>query len=265
MLEKISDYVDYHAARIPDTESLVLGQIRYTYADLKSLVDRCALALLDAGVKKGDRVATLNTTHPDFFVTFLAAASIGAIWTGLNPKYRLEEYRYVVGNAEPKLLFSRSLIGERDFSEDLSTLTDESDCLQQLVILGGDPPVVSSVSFEDFIAGTLNDEARARLDDARGQVRGDDPVMIVYTSGTTGQPKGAVIPHHGLVRVAHVQREYWDPSPIRSLNFLPINHIGCVGDIACYTFVDGGTIVFMEQFDPWPWLISNNSTCRPSN
>lgn len=250
MLEKISDYVDYHAERIPDTESLVLGQIRYTYADLKSRVDRCALALLDAGVKKGDRVATLNTPHPDFFVTFLAAASIGAIWTGLNPKYRLEEYRYVVGNAEPKFLFSRSLIGDRDLNDDLSTLIEEFDCLQQLVILGGDPPVAGSVGFEDFTADTINDEARARLDAARGQVRGDDPVMIVYTSGTTGRPKGAIIPHHGLVRVAHVQREYWDPSPIRSLNFLPINHIGCVGDIACYTFVDGGTIVFMEQFDP---------------
>jgi len=254
MLEKISDYVDHHAGRIPEKEALVLDQKRHTYGDLKSLVDRCALALLDAGITKGDRVATLNTPHPDFFVTFLAATSIGAIWIGLNPRYRLEEYRYAIGNAEPRLLFSRSLIGDRNFSDDLNTLFEEFDCLQTLVILDGDPPGAIGISFCDFIAEIPDKGEQSKLQAARGQVRGIDPALIVYTSGTTGKPKGAVISHHGLVRVAHVQREYWDISPIRSLNFLPINHIGCVGDIACYTYVDGGTIVFMEQFDPAGYL-----------
>jgi len=254
MLEKISDYADYHAHRTPETEALVLGEIRYSYADLKSLVDRCALALVDAGIKKGDRVATLNTPHPDFFITFLAATSIGAIWIGLNPKYRLEEYRYVVGNSEPKLLFSRSLIGDRNFSDDLTVLMEEFDGLQALVIFDGDPSVPGSVGFQEFIAADLSRESYSRLKAVREKVCGSDPALIVYTSGTTGKPKGAVISHHGLARVAHVQREYWDAEPIRALNFLPINHIGCVGDIACYTYVDGGTIVFMEHFDPAGYL-----------
>ena len=252
MFERISDYVDHHAARTPDCEALVLGDLRYTYLDLQSRVDRCAAALVAAGIVKGDRVATLNTPHPDFFVTFLAATSIGAIWIGLNPKYRLEEYRYVVGDARPRLLFARSRIDDRDFADDLQALMSEFDCLEILVILGDDPVPDSAVSIDDFTKpapGADGVLAKGVLVAAREQVSGSDTAMIVYTSGTTGKPKGAMIPHRGLARVAHVQRGYWDPSPIRVLNFLPINHIGCVGDIACYAFVGGGSIVFMEKFD----------------
>jgi non-ribosomal peptide synthetase component E (peptide arylation enzyme) len=58
MYERISDYVDYHAARTPDSEALVLGDLRLSYRDLKTRVDLCAAALVKAGIVKGDRVAT---------------------------------------------------------------------------------------------------------------------------------------------------------------------------------------------------------------
>ena len=79
-----------------------------------------ARALIAAGVAKGDRVATLATPHPDFWMIFLATASIGAIWVGLNPRYQLEEYRYVVGDCEPVLLLTRTRIGDRDFAPDIA-------------------------------------------------------------------------------------------------------------------------------------------------
>jgi len=246
MFDRISDYVNHHAAQTPNSIALILGDFRLSYRELQVQVDRCAAALVAAGIVKGDRVATLNTPHPDFFVTFLATASIGAIWIGLNPKYRLEEYRYVVGDACPRLLFTRSRIEDRDFTADLQALSSEHDCLETVVILNDDPVPENALSLSEFTTQTTTVD---ELEIARGKVKGDDTAMIVYTSGTTGKPKGAMIPHCGLARVAHVQMGYWDASPIRTLNFLPINHIGCVGDIACYTFVSGGTIVFMEKFD----------------
>ena len=84
----------------------------------------------------------------------------------------------------------------------------------------------------------------------RDSVDSADAALLVYTSGTTGKPKGALIPHRGLVKCARVQLDCLDVEPVRILNYLPINHIGCVGDISCYALVGGGTIVFMEQFDP---------------
>jgi fatty-acyl-CoA synthase len=249
MFERISDYVDYHANRQPDTEALVLGNLRYDYSELKSRVDRCALALLDAGIEKGDRVATLSTPHPDFFVTFLAAASIGAIWIGLNPKYSLDEYRYVIGNARPRLVISRSQIEDRNLADDIAVLADEFDCLEAVVFFE-EKAFHDAQAYKDFIQKEPGPDDLGKLAAVRAQVKGSDPAMIVYTSGTTGKPKGALIPHQGLARVAHVQNRYWHCDPIRAVNFLPINHIGCVGDIACFTYVNGGTIVFMEHFDP---------------
>ncbi len=93
LLDRINDYVAYYAQRQPDVEAMVLDDRRVTYAELCQQVDEMARALLAAGVARGDRVATLATPHPDFWTIFLATASIGAIWVGLNPRYQLDEYR----------------------------------------------------------------------------------------------------------------------------------------------------------------------------
>jgi fatty-acyl-CoA synthase len=98
---RITDYIGRWVQAAPDREAAVLGDIRITYAELERRVDRLARALLAAGVKRGDRVATLCTPHPDFYVTFLASSSIGAMWLGLNPRYTLDELRYVVNDATP--------------------------------------------------------------------------------------------------------------------------------------------------------------------
>jgi acyl-CoA synthetase (AMP-forming)/AMP-acid ligase II len=248
-LDRISDYVRAHAAERPEAEAMVLGERRITYQEFARDVDACAKALLAHGIKKGDRVATLSTPHPEFLVHFVAASSIGAIWLGLNPRYTIDEYRYVVSDAEPKLMFAPNRIGARDFSADLRTLIHENRCVERLIAIHDAAPAAGEQSYRDFIAAgaAITDTELAK---AREGVEAGDPALIVYTSGSTGKPKGALLPHRGLVRCAHVQLGYWKPDPIRVLNFFPINHIGCVGDICAYTLVGGGTIVFMEQFDP---------------
>ena len=82
----------------------------------------CARALLAIGIEKGDRVAVLCTSRPEYWVTFLATTSIGAIWLGLNPKYQPQEIRYVIEDAQPRLLFAmagfegRSLYRDGEFA-----------------------------------------------------------------------------------------------------------------------------------------------------
>lgn len=249
LLDKISDFVPYYAARFPDRDALVIGDARTTYQELDASVDRVAKALLAAGVRPGDRVATLSTPHPDFFVIFLAASSIGAIWTGLNPKYRIDEYRYVLGDSEPVILLARTRIGVRDYRGDIETLQQELSTLREAVVLGNDPSCERSRPLHEFLAagaGVPDDELAA----ARDAVDPMDPALIVYTSGSTGKPKGAVLPHRGLVRCSITQRSYWDCEPLILLNYLPINHIGCVGDLSCFCLVGAGTLVFQERFDP---------------
>lgn len=246
---RITDYLGYHAAQQPDVDALVLGDNRISYAELDRRVDATAKALLASGICRGDRVATLCTPHPDYFTIFLAASSIGAIWIGLNPRYQLDEYRHVLGDSEPSILFARTMTSVRNFRSDLDILGSEFPLIAAPVILGDDPPVAGGVSFAQWLARghAIGEEELAA---ARAAVEPTDAAVIVYTSGTTGKPKGALLPHWGLSRCSVVQLGYWDCKPLRLLNYLPINHIGCVGDLSCFSLVGGGTMIFQEQFNP---------------
>src|SRR3546814_10175419 len=73
---------------------------------------------------------------------------------------------------------------------------------------------------------------------------------MVDTSGSTGAPKGVLISQAALVGASRVQLREWPAQPLRVLNNLPINHIGCVGDLGCYALVGGGTLVFRPRFEP---------------
>jgi len=249
LLPRISDYARWHAERRPDAPALVLGTTRLTYRELANAVDRLAAALVSSGVRKGDRVATLETPHPDFVVAFLATVSIGGIWVGLNPRYRLEELKYVIEDAGPKILLARSRIGERDYGGELRQLRAAGAGLERVVVFDGDPPLAEAESMRDFLRA--GDPVPAgRLAEARAACGDRDACLIVYTSGSTGAPKGALLHHEGIAAFSLAQNEIWPVDPFRMVNYFPINHIGCVVDCTAPCLVGGGTVFFMEQFDP---------------
>jgi acyl-CoA synthetase (AMP-forming)/AMP-acid ligase II len=246
LLDRISDYVEWYAERSPSAEALVLDARRIDYAQLASEVRALSRAMLAAGVKSGDRIATLATPHPDFFIIFLAAASVGAIWVGLNLRYQRNELEYVLRDSRPCLVFSRTRIRDRDFTEDIEILQAALPSARW-VVLGGDPLCANSTPQAEFIASSAATSIAA-LRVARAAVKPQDPALIVYTSGSTGSPKGALLAHRGLAVCCRVQHRYWGTTPLRTLNFFPVNHIACVGDLACFTLVGGGCSVFLEQF-----------------
>ena len=248
-LALLADYPRHWATVAPTREAAVCGERRWTFGELATRVDQCAMALLAAGVRPGDRVATLGPPNPDFYVTFLATTSIGAIWLGLNPRYQHRELEYAVSDARPTVVFARTTIGERNYRNELAAIAG-SDAISRIVLLdsadvGGVPKAIPSGPF--LAAGADHAE---RLATVRGEVDPTATCLIVYTSGTTGSPKGAMISQTSLIRVARVQAAIWPVDPLRVINNLPINHIGCVGDLTCDTLVPGGTVVFQEQFDP---------------
>ena len=240
-LLRISDYVDHWARQAPDREAWVLGASRATYRDLSNDTDRWARALLAAGVRRGDRVAVRADPTPDYWIAFLAIAGIGAIYLGLNPKQRGPEIAHVVSDASPVIVVD---LMEPDGGHPVDALS---------VDVVGQTPVVAA-GRADVRAAFL--QAGAGVDDdilrsAREAVGGGDAAALVYTSGSTGQPKGALLPHRGLVRCCVVQGEHWfDGLPPRMVINLPVNHVGCVGDVCASTLVAGGTLLFQRHFDP---------------
>jgi len=244
---RVGEYLWYWAKHKPDTEAAMLGDQRYTYGALADMVERCAKALLSAGVRKGDRIAMLTTPRPEFMAVLLATTEIGAIWVGLHPRYQMAEFRYVVDQVRPRIIVVLPEIDGRRYDKEMSTLRSEFDCIESLIAFGGE--LEGATPLQSFLETGGGKEAA--LVAAQSAVSADDTAVIIFTSGTTGRPKGAMIRHYGLIRGAYVENDHW-PSKQgpRVLHNMPTNHIAGVGMMGVYPIVVGGTLVFMDRFDP---------------
>lgn len=246
---RVSDFVAWFAERTPNAEAAVCGDVRLTYAALHTRVEATARALLAAGIGPGDRVATLSPPNIEFWVTFLASVSIGAIWLGLNPRYRSEELKYLVSDAEPALLFARTALGVRRYDGEIAAMREAAPSIARVVSLDELAPAGERESMASFVA-TGRDVPDETLAAARARCGGREACLLVYTSGSTGRPKGALLHHEGIVAFARGQNRAWPLERQRFLNYLPINHVGCVIDVSVPTLAAGGCLVFLEQFTP---------------
>ena len=242
---RLSDCLAWHAARNGTADALVFGAERISYATLHARVERLSAALVAAGIATGDRVATLAPPSPDAFALFIATASVGAIWAGLNPRYRLQELLHPVTDCQPTILFARTAIDGRDYGPDIAALAEAAAI----------PKVVSLDNAEgDWLHIDVFLQAGDRLDPAslaaqRAAAGGRQPCMLVYTSGSTGVPKGALLHQQGIIDFAIEQNRLWPIEPLRMLNVYPVNHIGSFVDLACPALLAGGCTVFAERFD----------------
>lgn len=243
----IADYAMRYAHQTPEREAVVFAEQRLTYTKLYDQVIVCARALLAIGIEKGDRVAVLCTSRPEYWVTFLAATSIGAIWLGLNPKYQPQEIRYVIDDAQPRLLFAMAGFEGRTYTELVHSLQADYGCITHTVFIT--ESILNTQSWAEFmaLADSIDHDALAQR---KRQIDTMDPALLVYTSGSTGKPKGALLSHYGLCFGSEVGSSHLALREPRILCNFPINHVACVADTCCVNLVAGGTIVFQERFDP---------------
>lgn len=242
--DRLSDFVFRNAAEFPEREALVSGDVRYTWAETADMVERCSRAMLACGIRRGDRVAMLSTPRPEYVVVLMAAMRIGAVWLGINPRFRPREIEYVLRDADPNLVFCLSAFEGRDFTGELEELGGRLP-LGPVLAFGGP----HEGSFAAFLA-RADEVSEDALVEAAAAVDPADPAVIIYTSGTTGEPKGAVLSSGGFVYSYSVQARRWPAEPLRIVNNMPISHIGGVGDITAYAVIGAGTMIFMERFDP---------------
>jgi acyl-CoA synthetase (AMP-forming)/AMP-acid ligase II len=249
----LADVVSQHAQATPNREALVFRNWRLSYAELEKELSRYVAALQSIGVSRGDRVATLSTPRPEFLLTMLAAMRLGALWIGLNPRYTLAELQYVLKHCRPNALVALAQVpGGRDLEPTLRTLSEEVEDLNCIVTIEGEAPGLS-VALESFLRA--GDAAPPTVSQAGPPIRRDDPAVIVYTSGSTGRPKGAVLPHASFFHSHDALAESFlgfhnYRRAHRIICNLPINHVGCQADICGNALIDGGTIIFMDEFEP---------------
>jgi cyclohexanecarboxylate-CoA ligase len=195
----LTDYLDEAAAATPDKVSHVDSRGTHTYAELRRLVDRCALGLLELGIGPGDVVSIQLPNWREWIVIHLAAIRIGAVSNPLIAIYRDREVGFMMKRAGSKALFIPQTFRKFDYPEMARRLRAELPALEHVVVLGDTGTNGEGfTSWEDFI-GTPWEETRdpAELPGLR-----PDPnslSVLIFTSGTTGEPKGVMHTHNTLV------------------------------------------------------------------
>jgi fatty-acyl-CoA synthase/long-chain acyl-CoA synthetase len=251
------------ADRHPDTLALVFPDSEVTYAELAARAIRRARSLQALGVKPRDHVGILMHTCPDFVEIFFAAALVGAVVVPINARYRSQEIAYVIENGDVRTLITTDAVAEQvNFVERLAgalpALESQPDprhlrlsaapALRSIVLMGKSavPGFVAQSQF-DALAETSPERA---VHVARLGVRVRDVGLMLYTSGTTANPKGCLITHEAQVRnsIALGRHRYQLTHEDRFWSPLPMFHIASVLPMLAI-FDVGGTYLTMSYFD----------------
>src|SRR5262245_58743935 len=181
----LSDLIDRHAASTPDKTVIRFAGRTLTYAAFAARIAAAARALKSQlGIGRGDRVAVLSLNHPDYLVLLYACARLGAMLVPLNWRLAVPEQMFILSDASVK-----ALVVEQGLAAVIAPLRD---ALPDARVVGLDFAPNGGASFDALLAAGTGDGRNPHVDLSA-------PQLIVYTSGTTGRPKGAVLRQEALL------------------------------------------------------------------
>jgi long-chain acyl-CoA synthetase len=223
---RVADVVREHAASRADAVAIEYGQRALSYGELDERSSRLAQALRDAGVRAGDRVAYLDRTAPEVIELLFAASKLGAVIVPMNWRLAPPELAAVLHDSQARVLIAGPAY--RDVAEELARGRTE-------LVLVGD-------GYETWLNGYS-------ADDPGHRGAAHDVIVQMYTSGTTGVPKGVLTTHRNLAAAAETSPLWAFDGSTVSLTPLPMFHIGGIG----WAFVglwNGAATILVRDFDP---------------
>jgi acyl-CoA synthetase (AMP-forming)/AMP-acid ligase II len=234
------NFLSIPASIAPDQDIMVFGDRRQTYQDTLVRVRRLASALGALGISKGERVAILDTNSPQYVEAYFATSMLGAIFVPLNYRAKADELEYLVTAAGARIL----MVGER-YVPLVTEIRDRLLGVAHVVTLASAQP--DMLPCEELVAQGVDDGREAEIDEA-------DVNILMYTSGTTGRPKGVMLTYGDFVAYVCGNTELADGTPRgAALLCVPLYHIAGITTMMTSIFT-GRTLVILRQFDPSAWL-----------
>src|SRR4051794_9934082 len=238
------------ARRDPDKEALVFPDDRLSYRELADRAWGVANSLVAMGVQPGEHVGVLMTNHPDLIASVFGASLIGAVVVPINARYRTNELQFLIEDADLVMLLTHDAA---DAHVDFTLLVSEAlegiqaPKLRHVVQMGRREP-------EGFVSRAEFDAFAEQADPAlvRNRVEGvplRSTALILYTSGTTSNPRGAMLSHEAFVRTWMVTAGIWGTTADdRMWSALPLFHVTALG-IATWILGKGATFYSDYTFD----------------
>jgi long-chain acyl-CoA synthetase len=217
----------------PDKKALIFGNTSYTYAEMHRIIETIAGYLLRSGVSRGDRISLFMSNRPEWIMFYYAISRIGAISVCIPGAYKKDEVKEVVTDSVSSIIIT---------SEELRAQLPPAESI---------PSVRQTIIVEqdETLQSILKGEETRRLQ-TRIMTSGDDATAILYTGGTTGIPKGAMLTHRNLLYSAQnvAFHERLSPDDV-GLNFLPLNHVFAQCHIMHTYFSNCATLILFPGFD----------------
>lgn len=256
----LGQVLDEVAARHGAREALVYGDRRWTWQAFREETDAVARGLMAIGVAPGERVALWMTNRPEWLWLMFAIAKVGACIVPLNTRYRTDDVAYTVTQSRSATLISLDRSGPVDYQgmlgESMQEIRSGADGtldipgypdLRRLVILGN-PQLTGATGWDALLEAGAGVTAAA-LAERAAAVDPDGLMMIAYTSGTTGHPKG-VMHSHVPIRSVHERAQLLGQTMHEvHMNYLPMFHLYAYSEIAMMCALTGARQVLMDVFD----------------
>ena len=263
--DTIGVHLDRMVALSPDQPALInrAQKVRWTYREFQARVDEMAAGLIALGFLPGDRLGIWSPNNAEWVVTQFATAKAGIILVNINPAYRLHELEYALNRVGCVGLILATKFKTSDYLGMINTLCPEiasskpgslhaakAPDLRWVFSLAEERPP-GMLAYAD-IAGAATPESRKRLDQLQGELQFDDPINIQFTSGTTGNPKGATLTHHNILNNGFFigeamklteQDKLCIPVPLYHCFGMVLGNLACITHRSC--MVQPG-----EGFDP---------------
>lgn len=279
----IGDLLDRRADELPSQEAIVYScypefgdalNIRWTYREYRDRANAVAKGLMARGLKKGDHIAVLAANLPEWPLLMLGAAKAGLALVTINPLLQATEVEYILKQGDVRVLFFMARVRTYDHLATLRSLmtpgakngevtSERLPMLNVVSLLGLAPAGLEQEgwrpTFLHEVVAAGAQVSDAQLDERQASVSPSDPAILMYTSGTTGFPKGALLTHYGLVNNAVVyskrlepfaQREGLDLRQIRGNTWFPFFHVAGIVTGLLAPLYEGSTVYPLLAFDP---------------